>query len=60
MAMKGNFSFQWHIQNGYQPVCSSFKLLIFSQPTVFFSHNKPSNSTFNRLFSAKQNKRLKV
>jgi hypothetical protein len=40
--------------NNLQLVRLSFQPLIFSQPTVFFSHNKSTNSTFNRLFSAKR------
>jgi hypothetical protein len=32
----------------------SFQPLIFSQPAVFFSHNKSANGTFSRLFSAKR------
>jgi hypothetical protein len=39
-----------------QPVRLSFQPLIFSQPEVFFSHNKSVNNTFNRLFSAKRKK----
>jgi hypothetical protein len=38
----------------YQPVRLSFQLFISSQPAVFFSHNKPANSTFSRLFLAKR------
>jgi hypothetical protein len=37
-----------------QPVRLNFQPFIFSQPAVFFSHNKPANSTFSRLFSAKR------
>jgi hypothetical protein len=32
----------------------SFQPLIFSQPAVFFSHNKSANSIFSRLFLAKR------
>jgi hypothetical protein len=32
----------------------SFQPLIFSQSIIFFSHNKPANSTFSHLFSAKR------
>jgi hypothetical protein len=38
---------------GRPTIISSFHPFIFSQPTVFFSHNKPANSIFSRLFSAK-------
>jgi hypothetical protein len=33
----------------------SFQPLIFSQPAVFFSHNKSTNNTFSRLFLAQAN-----
>jgi hypothetical protein len=36
-----------------EPVSLSFQLLIFSQLTVFFSHNKSANGTFNYLFLAR-------
>jgi hypothetical protein len=39
-----------------QPVRLSFQPLIFSQQAVFFSHNKSTNSTFSRLFSAQANR----
>jgi hypothetical protein len=39
-----------------QPVRLSFQPLIFSQPAVFFSHDKSANSTFSRLFSAQTNR----
>jgi hypothetical protein len=38
----------------FQPVRSNFQPFIFSQPAVFFSHNKAANSIFSRLFSASQ------
>jgi hypothetical protein len=32
----------------------TFEPFIFSQPTVFFSHNKSANNIFSRLFSVKR------
>jgi hypothetical protein len=43
-----------NLPNIYEPVRLSFEPFIFSQPAVFFSHNKSTNSTFRRLFSAKR------
>jgi hypothetical protein len=39
-----------------QLVRLSFQPFIFSQPAVFFSHNKSANSIFNHLFSAQANR----
>jgi len=37
-----------------RPVRLAYKLYFFSQRTIFFSHNKSANNTFNHGLSAKR------